>query len=74
MWRGGLGTEHQVHIQFEELTILFGLFEGYNKANRKLINSYILIGKMCISKFKYGSYNNINMLFDYEVTLRTKNN
>ncbi len=65
-------VKHDIQIQLEEETVMFGLLEGYNKSVRKTVNTYILIGKMCVSKFKYGSYNNIRTLFDYECALREK--
>ena len=34
------------------------------------INHLLLVAKMCISKFKYGSYHDIVQLFEYEIELR----
>ena len=34
------------------------------------INHLLLLAKMCISKFKYGSYHDIVLLFEYELELR----
>ncbi len=65
-------TVQNVQIQLSEEVVLFGVVDGYNSVLRKLVNTYILIGKMCISKFKYGSYHSITLLFDYELELREK--
>ncbi len=67
-----LDSDYGIYIQFEEKSILFGVVEGYNSMMRKLINTHILIGKLCISKFKYGTYHNITNLFDYECTIRER--
>ena len=34
------------------------------------INHLLLLAKLCISKFKYGSYHDIVQLFEYEIELR----
>ena len=34
------------------------------------INHILLVTKMCVSKFKYGDYNNLRQIFDYETFIR----
>lgn len=41
-----------------------------NNLQQKYINQLILVGKMCISKYRYGTPINIVMMFDSEVRLR----
>ena len=72
------------HVLEEKIELILGhpfalsethkLF-GVTKANVPAcfvnkINHLLLIVKMCISKFKYGSYNDILLLFEYEQKLR----
>ena len=49
--------------------ILFGYYKGSSKENI-LINQMIVIGKLCISKYKYGKYPNLLYLLNYEIKLR----
>ena len=34
------------------------------------INCIVLLGKLCINKFKYGSLKNLTLIFEYEVAFR----
>ena len=59
------------HFALSEIHKLFGVTKANVPAcfvNK--INHLLLIAKMCISKFKYGSYNDILLLFEYELKLR----
>ena len=44
--------------------------EGINKRALKQVNLSILIGKLCISKFKFGQQQNIIELFETEARKR----
>ena len=59
------------HFALSEIHKLFGVTKANVPAclvNK--INHLLLIVKMCISKFKYGSYNDILLLLEYELKLR----
>jgi len=43
---------------------------NYHDNNSKFINHVITVGKMCISKFKYGNHPNLLFLFEKELRLR----
>ena len=53
---------------------IFGMLkdDGLHQVERKLVNLSILVAKMCISKFKYGTPVNIIHLFDSELLVRHK--
>ena len=57
-------------------SIMFGINKTNNReyTNReiKYINFVILVGKMCISKAKYGKVKNISMIFEHEWHLRKR--
>ena len=60
------------HFVLTEVFKLFGVTSNdvpVGLVNK--INHLLLLVKMCISKFKYGSYHNILLLFDYELKLRS---
>ena len=57
-------------IVLTEENIIFGITEGYESKIVKLINLFIIIGKMCISKVKYGEKKNIIMVFEFEKDIR----
>ena len=42
----------------------------YGKSSRKCIYKLIIIGELCISKFKYGNHPNLTMLLHQELRLR----
>ena len=56
--------------------ILFGIkkadFPQLDNKTIKYTNKLILIGKMCISKLRYGKVNNIFTIFEYEWQLRNQ--
>ena len=56
--------------------IIFGVissdFNNIKKSCLRFINYIILMGKMSISKLKYGKINNIYTIFDYEWQLRER--
>ena len=59
------------HLILTDVIKLFGVTSANVPACfvRK-INHLLLVVKMCISKFKFGSYNNLIHLFEYELKLR----
>ena len=60
-------------IQFIETIILFGVTRKEvptSLSNLKFINYLILIGKMCISKVKFGKFKNIHLVLEKELELR----
>ena len=67
-----------ISIQFTLKTILFGMLKndipGTNKESIEIINHFILLGKMAVSKLRYGKQNNIKCIFDNDWTLRHSNN
>ena len=48
---------------------IFGLYKGREEQN-KYINRLLIIGKSCISKFKYGKHPNLLYIFRNELNLR----
>ena len=50
--------------------ILFGYYNDSN-VNNLYINSIIMIGKMCISKYKYGNHPNLLFLFHHDLEIRS---
>ena len=63
-----------IRITLTTNNILFGVSrKDVNKISStclRYINYIILIGKMCISKFKYGKIKNLSMIFEHEFHLR----
>jgi hypothetical protein len=58
-------------VSLSEKEVLMGYHpERHGKKNTKLVNHIILITKMVISKFKYGTEIDICTLFDIEVNIR----
>ena len=55
-------------------SVIFGMLkdDSLHQVERKLVNLSILVAKMCISKFKYGTSVNIIHLFDSELLMRHK--
>ena len=59
------------HITLSDINKLFGVKSiDVPSLYAREINNVILIVKMCISKFKYGSYHDICLLFEHELKLR----
>ena len=48
---------------------LFGYYMG-NQVENAFINKLIIIGKLCVSKFKYGNHPNLILLLHQELRLR----
>ena len=46
--------------------------DEYNTEEWKLINLCLLVGKVCVSKHKYGTHSHLKSLFDYELMIREK--
>ena len=63
-----------LRVKLTDTIIIFGFTKkdanNLSIACWKYINYIILIGKMCISKFKYGKIKNIYNIFEYEWQLR----
>ena len=57
-------------IQLKLKDILFGYNETENSGNVLAIIHAILIAKMCISKYRYGKYFDLFLLFEREPSLR----
>ena len=66
----------RVNVDFDlkRNDILLGLaYTDFTHIKREIINyinHIILIGKLCISKFRYGQINNIFLIFEIEMSLR----
>ena len=48
--------------------VLFG-YQG-NDSEKIKVNRYVLVAKMCVSKFRYGNHANLLMLYEKEKCLR----
>jgi len=60
-----------VQFVLSDIHKLFGVtFNDVPSSLVNKINHVLLIVKMCISKYKFGSYNDILHLFKYELKLR----
>ncbi len=57
-------------LELYERDIIFGITTGYNSRIRNCLNAYILVGKLCISKYKYGQYHDLLLLFQNEINMR----
>ena len=58
------------NIKLQESEVILGITKGYSLKILNLINLFILVGKMCISKIKYGAKRNIKLLFEFEINIR----
>ena len=67
-------TKINIDITLNKKNILVGLsyseFPTLKRATLDFINEIILIGKLCISKFRYGQIKNLPLLFEIEYSLR----
>ena len=67
-------TKINFEISLNKNNILMGLsyreFPNYKRVTLDIINSIILIGKLCISKFRYGKIKNLYLIFEIEYSLR----
>ena len=72
--RNFLKSETSIDLSLSSNNILFGLvhndFSSIKKRLINYINYVILIGKLCISKFRYGKMNNLFLIFEIEMSLR----
>ena len=63
-----------LNVPVGDLTVqqkLFGVvLPEYPKACVNKVNLVLLVAKMCISKYKYGQYSNLILLFNGELLLR----
>ena len=57
------------NVTLSVTTCLFGYYMG-SQVENAFINKLIIIGKLCISKFKYGNHPNLTMLLHQELRLR----
>ena len=58
-------------VVLSEMDVLFGYKpQQMKKCDIRIINHFILLAKMVISKFKYGTATDICLLFEKEVTIR----
>ena len=57
-------------IDLDEVQKLFGIRRLGPKRITNQLNHYVLIAKMCISKYKYGDHHDLISLFKYEMQLR----
>ena len=66
----------QKEIRLTQESVLFGISVknnlGLKGKNLKITNHIILIGKMAISKLRYGKINNIFLIFDVDLAVREK--
>ena len=64
-----------ININLSVVNVLFGILlkdiEGITRNDLKYVNEVILIAKMCISKLRYGPLDNIFIIFEMEMTLRS---
>ena len=60
-------------IHLTETNVMFGLAESnFSAKTHNFVNHIIVIGKLCISKFKHWQYHDLISLFKYELKLRKK--
>ena len=65
-------TAHNWQLELDEKVALFGVTKTQVKDTevRKKINYIILIAKLAISKYKYGKYKSLEMIFETERRMR----
>ena len=66
-------TMTNLKVILSETSVLFGITKATiatSQEKTNIINHIILIGKVCISKAKYGKIKNINVILDRELELR----
>ena len=63
-----------VNITLNEKNVLFGItgtdVPWLKSQHLKIINHVILIAKMCISKYRYGTPLNLIAMIEYEMNIR----
>ena len=57
------------NVTLSVTTCLFGYYMG-NQVENAFINKLIIIGKLCISTFKYGNHPNLTVLLNQKLRLR----
>ena len=64
--------KHYKRISLSDKNKLFGIIKSVELTSleKKYLNHLILIAKMCISKYRYGTPINICIMFEQELTLR----
>ena len=60
-------TDKKVYLTVTDC--LFGYYKG-TKEEMQIINTLIIVGKLCVSKFKYGNYPNLLVLLKQEIRYR----
>ena len=63
-------TGLNIKFIFDKEIVIFGLRNDLKAAIKNYINHAILIGKVVISKFRYGKALNSKVMFENEVKLR----
>ena len=65
-------TQYGKTVSLNTKDVLLGIIklDSLTKHQLKCLNHMILIAKMCISKFRYGTPIEIRIMFDTELTLR----
>ena len=69
-------VEEYAYLKFDKLmrlklkAVLFGYNETESNSDVLAINHVILIAKMCISKYRYGKYFDLLLLFEKELSSR----
>ena len=67
----------KINIMLNEKIALFGIVGtevyGLNKEQINIANNIILIAKMCISKYRYGTPINLITMIEYEMRIRNIN-
>ena len=65
-----LSAQTGMRISLNVCNVLFGISGKFTKKVEKCINFHILVGKMCISKYKYGNKYDMIAMFDNEMQMR----
>ena len=60
--------KNKYNVSLNEHIILLDVYDSANVINRE-VHTIISIAKMCISKYKYGVYNNKMSIFEKECLL-----
>ena len=58
------------HVELNESDVILGYQKECSKLDFLIINKYIMIGKLCISKHKYGEHVNLTYLWEHEIENR----
>ena len=66
---GHLSVQTNNTICFTNQDILFG-FRVTQLYEYKMVNTIIMLAKLAISKYKYGKYANLQLLFEQECSIR----